>query len=243
MTHLEDGTLQAFLDDELPACTRAEVAEHLLGCERCHESYERLAQANAMFTQSVSVLDVEPPARKPASGALGGRTRRSTATFVRAAGLVLALAAAASAAVPGSPVREWIERAVEPEPPPAPPAVVDAEEPAATAPTGVAIRPSSSGRLLVALIGLEDMEIRVESTDGEVASVSVLGADRDPTFSTGSGRVDVRDGAGGMVRVRLPAGVDGARVEVDGNLYAENRDGTLQLRVEADTVDGTFIWR
>jgi hypothetical protein len=246
MTHLDDGTLQAFLDDELPACPRAEVAEHLLGCEQCHESYESLAQANAVFTQSVSVLDVEPPARSPAAGALGGRTRRSTATFVRAAGLVLALAAAASAAVPGSPVREWIERAVEPpapEPAPVVPVVVEVEEPAAPAPSGVAIRPSSSGRLLVALIDLEDMEIRLESTNAAMASVSVVGAEREPTFSTGSGRVEVRNGAGGTVHVRLPAGVDGARVEVDGSLYAANRDGRLRTRVAADTADGAFIWR
>lgn len=246
MTHLEDGTLQVFLDDELAPGARAEVAEHLLGCERCHESYEGLAQANALFTQSVAVLDVEPPARKTVTKGRRVRSTVGAASFVRAAGLVLALAAAASAAVPGSPVREWLAGAVAtsagPEGGPGVHDLSHAEaEEVPPLPAGVAIHPAD-GRVVVALVGLENMQVRLEPPSGALARVSVLSAAREPTFRTSAGRVEVRSGAGGMLRVRLPADGSGARLEVDGRIYAETTAGALRIHVPADTVDGEIVW-
>lgn len=247
MNHLEDGTIQAFLDDEVPAGERAEVAEHLLECARCHAVYERLTQNQALFAQSVSVLDVAPPASRPASGSLRSRARTGTSSFVKAAGLVLAVAAAASAAVPGSPVRAWVATVVtgpDPASDPAPnPTAPDSVAPVAT-PAGVSINPAD-GRVLVVLTALEGAAIRLEPAVGVLqASLSVVGAERDPSFRTGAGRVELHDGTGGEVRVRLPVGVDGARLEVDGTLYAESRDGQLVLHVPADTAaDGTIVWR
>lgn len=248
MTHLEDGSLQAFLDDELPPDERARVAEHLLGCERCHATYESLAQANALFTQSVSVLDVEPPARTRATGGSSDSSPVSmgTASFVRAAALVLVLAAAASAAVPGSPVREWVLRTVDrtssqPAGPTdgAPGAAADR---GTASPAGVAVHPAD-GSVLVALNGLESTEIRLEAASGTLARVTVVDAEREPSFRTSAGRVEVRDGAGGSIRVRMPAGVSGARLEVDGRLYAETTAGVLRIHVPADTVGGDILWR
>lgn len=122
MAHLDDGTLQAFLDDELGPADRASVAEHLLGCDRCQSAHEALTRASALFTQSASVLDVEPAAGVRAGAAGQGhaseghasrrRARARIATVVKAAVLVIAVAAAASAAVPGSPVHDWVTRAV-----------------------------------------------------------------------------------------------------------------------------------
>lgn len=247
MTHLEDGTLQAFLDDELPARTRAEVAEHLLACESCHARQEELLQANTLFAQSISVLDVEPPSTGPAAGPLRRHAPAATGSFVKAAGLVLALAAAASAAVPGSPVRAWVAQVLEPSQPTPEatgprPGSNDGRPLPPPAPAGVSINPAS-GPVVVAIAGLEDAVIRLEGAPGSEASVSVLGGERDPVFRTGAGRLEVRDGAGGEVRVRLPLGIEGARLEVDGELYAETVAGTLELHVAADTVGGAIVWR
>lgn len=245
MMHLEDGRLQAFLDDELAPGARAEVAEHLLGCERCHASYEELAKANALFTQSVSVLDVEPPAREHAT-THAGSVGMGTASFVRAAALVLVLAAAASAAVPGSPVRDWVLRTVDrtaSQPAGSADAAPDADlERRPSAPAGVAVHPAD-GRVLIALNALEAMEVRLEAASGTLARVSVLDAEREPGFRTSAGRVEVRDGAGGSIRVRMPAGVSSARLEVDGRLYAEATAGVLRIHVPADTVDGDIVWQ
>ncbi|NIP78945.1 MAG: hypothetical protein GWM90_06990, partial [Gemmatimonadetes bacterium] len=66
--------------------------------------------------QSVAVLDVDHPAPGDAHRSIRAGARSGTSSFVKAAGLILAFAAAASAAVPGSPVREWIVQVVEPQP-------------------------------------------------------------------------------------------------------------------------------
>lgn len=245
MTHLDDGILQAFLDDELPAGDRAEVAEHLLACERCHVSYEALTRANALFAQSVSVLDVEPPATRPAGGTLGSRARQGTASLVKAAVMVLVVAAVASAAVPGSPVRAWIASVVEPQERPQSPSEQPeppAESAASRAPAGISIS-AASGPAVVAVRGIEGAVIRLETVPGTRAGISVLGAERDPAFRTGARRVAVEDGVGGEILVRLPLAGAGARLEVDGVLYAETRGGDLTLHVPADTADGEIVWR
>ena len=252
MTHLEDGTLQAFLDDELPPGERAEVAEHLLGCPPCRAAHEELGRANRTFSEAVSLLDVEPPAAareapRPAKRATA-RAGAGMGSVVKAAGLVLAVAAAASAAVPGSPVRAWIEQAVEREPEPEPPVVAvpeaspaPTEEPADAAPTGVSILPRS-GPAVIALDGLRNVVIRLDPETALTASVGVTGAEADPLFRTGHNRIEVREGAGGEVRVRL-AEASGSRLEVDGEIYAEQVRGSLRILVPADTVDGAIVWR
>lgn len=117
MTHLDDGTLQAFLDDELAPDDRASVAEHLLACDRCQAAHEAVSRASALFTQSASVLDVAPATHvrararrqgRRSEGHPSGRARARTSAVMKAAVLVIAVAAAASAAVPGSPVHEWV---------------------------------------------------------------------------------------------------------------------------------------
>lgn len=247
MSHLDDGTLQAFLDDEVAPTERAEVAEHLLACERCRTAHAALTRANALFTEAVSDLDVAPPARRT-HAALGRQARRGAGSVVKAAGLILALAAAASAAVPGSPVREWIANAVDgaPEeaevtPPPAQPETPVAVA-APPAPAGVSIVPVS-GPAVVALEGLREVVIRLERTDATAASVAVVGADSDPTFRTGLDRVDVVDGVGGEIRVWLPAGAPGSRLVVDGRVYAEIAGGEIRALVAAESEDGALVWR
>lgn len=248
MTHLDDGTLQAFLDNELAGVDRTSVAQHLLGCMRCQADHHALTRANALFTQSTSILDVAPPPQvgSARAGAIGGRAARAgttirSSTVGKAAVLVIALAAAASAAVPGSPVREWVMRSTTPQEDP--PATVPTSSPAAQpAATGLSIGPVE-GRLTVALLALEDVEIRLEPTAGTTASVQVTGARREPGFSVRSGQVDLRNAVGGIIEVRLPVDVAGARLEVDGVPYAESRDGALHLHIPADTVDGALVWR
>ena len=247
MSHLDDGTLQAFLDDELAPSDRADVAEHMLGCEGCRTAHAELSRANALFTEAVSTLDAEPPTRR-ASGALGRQARRGVGSFVKAAGLILALAAAASAAVPGSPVRAWIENVVDSEPDVAevspPPALPEAPPPveAPAAPAGVSIV-LASGPVVVSLDGLDAEVIRLEGAEGAAASVAGVGAQSDPVFRTGLNRVDVVDGTGGEIRVLLPVGAPGSRLVVDGQVYAEVAEGAIEARVPAMADDGALVWR
>ncbi|MEJ2503657.1 MAG: zf-HC2 domain-containing protein [Gemmatimonadota bacterium] len=247
MSHLEDGTLQAFLDDELAPAGRAEVAEHMLGCERCRTRHAGLSRANALFTDAMAAIDVAPPVDVP-SGAPRRRARRSAGSLVKAAGLILALAAAASAAVPGSPVRMLIATVVDREPasaaseaPPVRPETPPVEI-APPAPAGVSIA-TASDPVVVSLDGLTEVVIRLEATDAGTATVAVVGAERDPVFRTGSGRIDVAEGTGGQVRVSLPAGSPGSRLLVDGRVYAEIGEDGLTALVTAEADAGALIWR
>lgn len=250
MNHVDDNTLQAFLDDELPTEQRARVAEHLLGCAGCHAAYQELVQAHTLFTRSVALLDVEPPGQGAPRDVerAHGPARAGTASFVKAAGLVLALAAAASAAVPGSPVRAWIQTAVEAGPeadrPTATEAVSPEPEPEAAAsrpaiPTGVSIA-SSGTPIVVALHDLEDVSIFLDEAVGEAATVSCVDGVEDPVFRTGASRIDVAGGIGGRLLVQLP---DRGRLEADGRLLAERRNGVLEIHVPADTVNGAILWQ
>ena len=230
MSHLDDGTLQAFLDDELPAPRRAGAAEHMLGCEECRSRHEGLKRANAVFSEAVASLDVRPPAAEPPTDLSAGG-RRAAGSFVKAAGLVLLLAAAASAAVPGSPIRAWIESAVEPAPEPvvepeARPEPTPAPAPA-PAPVAVSIAPES-GRVEIVLEGLDGVSIRLMETEESSAAVSVQGTERDPSFSMAPGRIEVRGAVGGEVTVEIPRSLREARVFLDGDLYAEKSGGRLR---------------
>lgn len=243
MSHLDDGTLQAFLDGELADRERGPVAEHLLECDRCRTAHDELEQANALFSEAVATLDVEPSVAAPRAVLDASGRPGAVGSFVKAAGLILLLAAAASAAVPGSPVREWIESAVEPEPDPAPipERIVEPPAPApAPAPAGVAIVPT--GTVEVRVSDPDGATIRLLQTDGESVAVSAVGAERDPTFRTGPGRIEVLGSVGGELSIEIPRSASDVRVLVDGEVYAEQTDGELQLRVPGDREDGAIVW-
>ena len=246
MTHLDEGTLQAFLDDELPVRERAGAAEHLLVCGECRHELDTLRGSNALLADALGELDVPAPAAAPPSGArrrlaFGGRS------LVRAGMLVLLVAAAASASVPGSPVREWIVEAVRPAPPPveAPrpePQVVDAPVPEAPpAPVGVSL--AEAREVDVHVNGLEEATIRLLRTDASAVSVSAVGTVRDPIFRIGSDRIQVVGGSGGEVVVEIPRNARLVRLVVDGRRYAEVVAGALRVLEPGEEDGGGVVWR
>jgi TonB family protein len=114
MNHLDEGQIQAFLDDQLNGRDRASAAAHLMWCGSCRGLHEELRGAQASFSDAIPLLD----AAEPRNAALppGLRRRRASVGAVRtAAVLVLFSAAAAAAAAPGSPIRDWILSVVDQE--------------------------------------------------------------------------------------------------------------------------------
>jgi hypothetical protein len=81
MRHVDDGTLHAWLDAELPDADAAIVAAHLDGCARCRA---RLDAARAVRDQAGMLLDMVAPAVEPADfddlRARAGLARRETAS-------------------------------------------------------------------------------------------------------------------------------------------------------------------
>ncbi len=114
-THPDEGTLQGWLDGELPLANSEGVAAHISECEPCAarvRELESLAHATRRLLDGVGeeVVPEDRGAldtvrwsvrRKRAAGRGRGMGRRSAAA---AAGLVL-LATGVAAAIPGSPFR------------------------------------------------------------------------------------------------------------------------------------------
>src|SRR5688572_11458897 len=119
MAHIEQGDLQAYLDDEVGA--RAEIDAHVHSCAECAAELGRLREASTLFASAMHGMDTQAPVfsalaeLKHSNGAAAVAPKRQPARvplvrvpLARAALLLFGFAAAASATIPGSPVRAWL---------------------------------------------------------------------------------------------------------------------------------------
>lgn len=240
MMHMDDGVLIAFVDNELAPPDRAEAAEHVLGCPVCRERLDELKAASATLTGALAALDASPDMDDGWSRVgerLGRQGRAWTArSLVRAAGLILVVAAGASAAVPGSPVRSWIRTAVAPAP--------TAESPAGTLDTtsGVSIAPVD-GRIEVVVVEPgPGTRLRVRAVDAEQATVVVPDPGTPPEFRTSPGRIEVQ-GVSGLVEIDVPRSALDVRVLVNDEPYVVGSGSALRAAVTAETRDGELMFR
>jgi hypothetical protein len=63
MSHVDEGTLHAYLDGELPSAERAALEAHLAGCATCRAN---LTEERALRERATSVLGAARPAERPA---------------------------------------------------------------------------------------------------------------------------------------------------------------------------------
>lgn len=236
MAHIEEGMLQAYLDDEVGA--RAEIDAHLSACATCTAELNRLRTAAGVFSAAWQEADVPAPALPafvavrrglPRTARLGERVR---APFARAAMFIVGFAAVASAAIPGSPVRAWIGSALRSvgvlETPPATIAPVVSDTPASAGAVNqgddaaaLAVEPVD-GRASVILTNVAaDANVRVRIVAGDRVLVQATGAAARARFRTGPGRIEMIGVGGGEVVVEMPANVTVARVEADGRVLFE----------------------
>ncbi len=274
MNHPSEGVLQAFLDGELAADERARVAAHLEACVDCRAALEELRAAATLFATAVRHGDVavaegrlsatraaiqrraETRRARPAlqilppSGARAATVRRA---FLRAAVLVLLVAGAASAAVPGSPIRRffvglWHETTrllgLAPAAPsaPAPVRVAPAPAPAPTPPSGVSVLPAEGQVHIVVLDAARGLKVHVRVLDTDRASVEADGPAASAHFRTGPGRIEVSGGGAGDLRIGIPRSAAHATVEVDGKPIFALDAGHARRLAPADTVGGEDVF-
>jgi anti-sigma factor RsiW len=238
MTHLGEGTLQEWLDGELAPGPRAEADAHLAACRECADELAELRTLNARASALMGMVDAAPPvlaaqahfARHRRGGGALAHARRA---LPRAAVLVLAVAGAAAATVvPGSPVREWVQRvtveARDPAPAlPAPAPAPEVEAPS-VAPKAVSILPSD-GKVQVSVTGSSaELRVRARLSDEPAAQVTATGAAVSARFRTGPGRIEIVGAGPGEVVVDLPRGAEAAFVEVNGRVVAAKEGGGLR---------------
>jgi len=238
MVHLEEGTLQALLDGELADIPAREAERHLSGCRLCSAALEELRRASELVAGAFALLDRAPPRTAPAlQPPTTRRSAWSTAPLRRAAVLLLTFAAAASATIPGSPVRDWIGERFAPAPAPL---AVDEQVPprsiaAGTGPvvSGVSVQPAG-GRLRIVLNGAApDLQVRALLTESRLGGVYAIGDSTTARFSTAQGLIEVNDAGSGELRVEIPYSAEAASLVIDGETYLMKEGAQLHLEVPA----------
>jgi hypothetical protein len=232
MNHRTESELQAYLDAELHRDEAAVVAEHLMVCTDCRVRLGELRMAGEEFRRTIREFDVlvDSPAPVESLPSLLRRERTTTRharfgrrALSRAAILLLLASGAAAAVVPGSPLRELIERltAVRSEPAmvEVPARSVDQSQPPAPGIGSITVTPVD-GRVSVSVLRFADgTTIRVRFGSGPDVRARLLSGLDGARFSVGPGSLFVV-GTGistvGEVLIELPRGLNSATVEVDG---------------------------
>lgn len=246
--HVEEGVLQALADGELDAAAAERVERHLIDCAACRDELDSLHQASLALSGALRELDRPATATTPFRPAVA---RRSAAwsgwdALPRAAVLVLGLAAAASATIPGSPVRDWMESLIPREPDAVASRAGDAPiesagaapQPAELSEAGVSVA-AENGAIRVAVTEAgAGLLVTAVLTDGERGGVYATGPAAGARFTTGPGRIGVAGAESGGLRVEIPRGAATASLSVNGRVYVTKDGDSLRL---ADPATGRRI--
>lgn len=251
--HVDEGELQAWLDDELRGEAADRVARHLERCVACRDQAQALRTLEGQVRAALRPLDgpVDPEtarwkvrhrrgARKEASAPGAVRRRRWSRRRSVAAAAVLVLVASGAAALPGSPVRSWIAESMGEAPTPEIHTTTAEGEPV----SGVAVG-LRDGRVEVVLHEprpAAEVEVRV----GGVDRVEVQ-APAGTRYSTAPGRVeaDLGEAAGGTLVILIPGSAREVSLAVGRRPIMTWSGGTFRLEegVPAETRgEGLLIW-
>jgi anti-sigma factor RsiW len=271
MTHATEGLLQAYLDGEIDSPAVAELREHLDGCELCSSELRELQSAAVHVHEALGLIAADAPMLR-ARAAIAAARRESTpvqqvsepasawrrlsrlgaGSFARAAMLLLALAGAGAAAIPGSPVRLALETtfarvaqffgagngavAVD----------AGAEAPSGAAPEAaigsrMGVLPAD-GRVRVLLHPPGgEVEVTVRLVDAARAQVETAMAGQGVRFRTGAGRIEVAGLGAGRVIIEIPRTVQAATIEVNGLIHVYKQGAVLQLSGPAGREQGEQV--
>jgi hypothetical protein len=245
-----DGVLQAYIDGELASPDERLIEQHLSTCPACEEQLAELRDAGHTLTGAVLLLDrpltgVPEPGRAAAHRRLRGS---GWAALPRAAVLVLGFAAAAAAAVPGSPVRGWVESFLDGGPEiaarQAEERVADVEMDAAAEAepqAGVSVAPEGGAVHVNIDAARPGLVVVAVLSDGRMAGVYATGSAASARFSTAPGRIDVSGAAAGVLQVEIPAATQVATVDLGGSRYIRKEGGVLRLTADGAVTTGTRV--
>lgn len=242
MIHVDEGTLQAWLDGELSGAARAEVEAHVASCSACTQAGDALRALSARTHAVLAVLGDAPDATLPALAAVHRRARgrgvaRIPASLVRAAALLLIFGGVVAAAIPGSPLHRWIidvvgeEPVAEPAPPviEPPPVVEPAPVREPVQETGLSILPAD-GELTIRLQDVgPDTEVVVREVDEELAWARWNAANTGVRQRSGAGRLEISNVGPGPMTLLIPRSARSVIVEVDGSIWWAREGGQVRV--------------
>lgn len=230
--HLDEGLLQAWLDGELPAEADERVARHLDACADCRAGADVLRELEVTTRRALLGLngrpDVERARWEVRRRWAAGRSRRVRHRTAAAAAVLVLFAGGVAAALPGSPVREWIAGFVsDPDVLPVP-ALEETAGPDAGVDVALGADGTAEVNLLAARAGLG-----VEVVAAEVAVVEVRAPEGARFLSApgrGSVEVDLSGiGSGGEVRIVVPAVAREVAVRAEGRVLVRWTAGTFEV--------------
>ncbi len=266
MGHLADHVLLSYVDDELSLDERAEVEVHLGACEACAEMLTGLRTARRDLSEELACLDVpapvvsaseirerflsreleqlDTPAPELTPDVRPLHRRFPSRRPLMAAALIVILLSGASAAIPGSPMRDWLKWTVERlafvpgTRPAAPPADESGEgEKASGRAVAVSVQPKDGlVRIMITGAAPETM-IRLRLLNRGPASVWSV----DGRYRTAPGEIEVLDAGPGEVLVFIPKTLPTALVEVNGRLVAIKEGPDLKLLIPAADSSDTEV--
>lgn len=218
----------------------SELNEDVLGALRTLDDDWDLEAARASVRNRVAELAATAAGARVLRAPTAAGTRGSKGavwSLSRAAGILLVTAAAAYA-LPGSPVRRWVQGGANPTlPTPEAPATTLAQPEADPVAGGIRLSVPGGALRVVLRDVAPGTEIRVTLVPGTEAAVYAPEGSR---FTSAAGRVEARV-VPGDVRVELPRGVDPVSLEVGGRVYLRGTDAGLDVSGPVLTRDDAEI--
>lgn len=230
--HPNDAELQALIDGELDEPGSKRVLAHLASCEKCHDRKRALEFGLNETAELLRALDRPPPGmsvedviRVAERRSLPARSRpaRGLLRAASVAGLLVAGAVVAAVVVPGSPVREAVERMIrgpvseEATPPPA----VDLWRQEA----GVALTPSGDLEVVFEA-GQSQGSVELVVAGGDTARVEVRSDSVGFVVGDGSVLVQNRD-TRASYRIVVPSELPSVRILIGPRTIYEVADGEV----------------
>ncbi|CAN5730375.1 hypothetical protein BH23GEM6_BH23GEM6_21710 [soil metagenome] len=244
--HLSEGDLQRMLDEERSHGDATGAETHLAGCPACRADLGELESKFATISQRLTLLDPPDVSLDLAHAGLHRRLASSRPKLwrghlQRAALFLLALSGIASATLPGSPVRQWVESRW---------SDTTAAEPVATLPetsdheisAGASVRPVDGEIILAVDRASPSLRIRVRLADQAALSVRGIGEAADAKFRLGRGRITVEHSGGGALDVVVPRTARRVTVTVNGERVLLKEDGQLHVLAPADITGPEIIF-
>lgn len=229
--HVSEGLLEALLDGELREPAAGEVRRHVEVCSHCRAEFEQLRRDGVLLEDALRSLD-HPAPRIPLASIVARASKRRQPLRWAAAIALFVVAAGTAYALPGSPVRRWIDQLVG----------VPAKEESKTSPdvAGVALAPGEHFSVVFTAPRAPG-SLTITLTDN--ATISVRRRGGEATFNAELDRLRIETGTASTdFEVAIPRDAVSVEVVVDGRRVFL-KDGAQVITAVRPDAEGRYILR
>jgi hypothetical protein len=232
MQHLDDTAIELLLSGEQDKSEARDRLAHLAECDACNRRLAAAREQDQELGSLLSLLDHHLPPLGPEDVMQRAR-RRWRHPYIAAAGIALLVVAGAASALPGSPLRTWLEGflGASPETSARPP-----DEQLISG--GVSVLPTGEFELVFEAVQ-EAGVVSVSLTDEPELAVRSIGGE--PGYSVAPDQVRV-DNAGSVAdyEVLLPRSAGHVRIRVGDSVVLTKQDDSIVTTAARDAA-GRYV--